>query len=336
MTLVSRGKPLVLLVVLALAAACSAPVDEEAQEDQTGPGPNLLEEGQDELNPRLQRGSTLPDHTLAWTIDDGPSPLGTGVNTQELARYLASEGVPTTFFFVASRLTNTRNMADWRAKRFPRVTPKIDSVLDELLTLPVIGTPLKHLVANHTFSHEAQITKLPESERVAEFINASNLLRPYFRDGIRFLRTPYASWNDSVYDTLQATNTAKSYVGNIYWNAGGTLNCSYTTSGWDCDQPEVAGTVPSAADWACWAPGKGRPAVSPSECAKGYLNYIEQRDRRGIVLMHDVNRKSVDMARVLIPQLKARGYSFVRLDQVPRLNAQLLTAGATPAAAVSP
>ena len=317
-----------------LAAACSAPLDEELSDQEHG---HDMASGEEELSPNLLTGSGLPSKTIAWTVDDGPNPAGTGANTMAIAEYLASEGVPATFFFVGARLTGTRNMADWRSKRFPRVSATLNATIRSIQALPVAGGAPGHLIANHTFSHQASITTLTASERVAEFINTHNLLKPYLTEDIRLMRTPYGAWNASTFDALQQTNTGKSYVGNVFWNAGGTLNCSYNTdAGWSCAAPETANTVVDAADWSCWAPGNGRPAVPVEECAKGYVNSIEGRGKRGIVLMHDANVKSVALVKLIIPELKARGYRFVRVDQVPIIAAKLAEVRAASTASEQP
>ena len=310
-----------------LVASCVSPVDEpqlhaEFQTDEA------------ELTRAELRGQSLPDHVVSITIDDGPNPFRTGQNTRAIADYLAEEGIAATFFVLGSRLTDTANMADWRTKRFPRITPTMHALLQHVRTVAIAQSPLHHLIANHTFSHEETLAQLPSSERAAEFINAHNLMRPYFEGDMRLLRTPYGSWTNQVYTALQQTVTGQSYVGNVRWDAGNRLHCAYSARVWDCTQPDVAGGSIDAADWECWAPGAGRPAVSPTECAKGYVAGIEAANRRGIVLMHDVRAESVTMLKALVPMLKARGYRFARVDQVPTVNAALVEKGHRPAPAV--
>jgi hypothetical protein len=67
-----------------------------------------------------------------------------------------------------------------------------------------------------------------------------------------------------------------------------------------------------------------RPA---EECARAYLEAIE-RVGRGIVLMHDSTadideirprNRSLALARSLVPELRRRGYRFVRLDEIPQV-----------------
>ena len=85
----------------------------------------------------------------------------------------------------------------------------------------------------------------------------------------------------------------KKYVGSVFWDVGGEL------------------TSHSAADWDCW--GKG---VSVQRCGELYLQEIRAK-KHGIVLMHDVHGKTVDMMKQILPTLKAEGYKFAALTDVP-------------------
>lgn len=297
---------------LLLAVACGEE-DDGSSEDK----------GSDDADLRsaLYYGSSLPDRTLAVTVDDGPNDdggaVGSGANTRALAEYFAGEGVPVTFFFVGKQLTRGK----------PDVTPAMDTLLRDIKKLPVQGTSLHHLVASHTFTHGTAMALLPAAKQLQEVVDTNELLEPFYENEIRFLRTPYGSWNKSVYDNL-STNipSSKKFVGNIFWNVGGQLSPAGCTGA----------ACKAAADWDCWNPGPdGNAKLTPSQCAAAYFNEVETTaKRRGIVLSHDIKRKSLEMWKILLPRLKANGYRFVRLDQVKELNEALVAAGATPAAPV--
>ncbi len=288
---------------------------------------------EDELRENLYKGSSLPTKTLVYTVDDGPNdgagaPSGSGDNTRHIAEYLASEGVPATFFVLGRQITRTKDITSYLANKKP-VTPKMDTLLKDIAAMKVADTGLTHIIASHTFSHGNPMTSLTPATRQAEMSETGKLLEPYYTNNIRLLRTPYGSWSSSVYDQLSDVPGASKVVGNIFWNAGGALDCKYEDGKWTCPV--------GAADWACWAPGKGRPAVPVEVCGQGYLNEIEGRGgKRGVILTHDIDVRSLELAKWLIPRLKERGYKFVRLDQVPEINKDLVAAGAKPATPVTP
>lgn len=296
---------------LLLAVACGAEDAESSDEKHTDDA---------DLRSELYGGSTLPDHTLAVTVDDGPNDdggaEGSGANTRALAEYFASEGVPVTFFFVGKQLT--RGTHD--------VTKAMDGLLRDIKKLPVKGTTLHHLVANHTFTHGPAMELLPAWKQLQEVVDANELLEPYYENDIRFLRTPYGSWNKSIYETLSTKiPNSKQFVGNIFWNVGGQLSPAGCTGA----------ACTAAADWDCWSLENGKPKLTVAQCAAAYFNEVETTaKRRGIVLSHDIKQKSLQMWKILLPRLKANGYKFVRLDQVKELNEALVAAGAKPASAV--
>jgi hypothetical protein len=88
----------------------------------------------------------------------------------------------------------------------------------------------------------------------------------------------------------------------------------------------------SAADWDCWSPdGASNPPVLDVEaCGDLYLADIRSVTN-GIVLMHDpyfidndpMKGGTVDMVQYIVPILKAEGFSFVRVDEVPAIAAAL-------------
>ena len=48
---------------------------------------------------------------------------------------------------------------------------------------------------------------------------------------------------------------------------------------------------------------------------EGYLNRTDKRNG-GVMLLHDIHKKSALMLEKMIPALKSRGYTFMNLDEV--------------------
>jgi len=162
---------------------------------------------------------------------------------------------------------------------------------------------MNHLIANHTHNHLDM--QSGSTNKVNQVVATDNMIKPYITGGMYMFRAPFGSWNGNVASFLNASGLKK-YVGSIFWDVGGELTSRYS------------------ADWACWGQG-----VSVASCGDGYLNEMADQGN-GVVLMHDIHSKTVDMVKYLVPKMKARGYKFVRLDAVPSVRAQLVKAGGVP------
>jgi hypothetical protein len=143
---------------------------------------------------------------------------------------------------------------------------------------------------------------------VAEVERTDRLIRHHQRDGLIFLRPPYGNWRQRtatdgpdrpvsiVAERLNASPLATRCVGPINWDISGE-------------------------DYDYWR--DGRPA---EECAARYLDLIERRNR-GIVLMHDSSEdagmrsgnRTLELTRLVVTALGARGYRFVGLDAIPQV-----------------
>lgn len=242
------------------------------------------------LTTRGLTGASLPLKTLALTFDDGP-----GARTIELSRYLKEQGIRAGFFVLGQSLKN-----DGAA------TYTLEKLIDD-----------GHLVANHTEHHysltQHEPTPLTEAEVVAELTEVDAVLAPIVKNNVWLFRPPYGHWDDKTVATLEKT-LMKKYVGPILWNIGGTMGAN------------------QAADPECW-----KPATLKTVQACGDL-YVKEIDNvgKGIVLLHDPyfidmnNPESggtYQMVQYIVPILKAKGYSFVRVDDVPEIKA-LLPGGA--------
>lgn len=247
-------------------AGCSAdPSDDSATDEGSNDGPPGEGSSQDEVvGERQLNGSELPAKTVSLTFDDGPGP-----RTQELAEYLASEGIKGSFFI--------------NGKNAPGRQRMLQAIVDN-----------GHELANHTQNH-LQLTSQSGTKVVAEIGQTDDVIRQFQPNGPWLLRAPFGAWNGTV---ARAVNNSpmKRYVGSIFWNEGGAL------------------TSNAAADWDCW--GKG---VSVQRCGALYLEEIK-RNGKGIVLFHDVHGKTVDMMKqVVVPGLKAAGFKFALLQDVPSI-----------------
>lgn len=164
-----------------------------------------------------------------------------------------------------------------------------------------------HLVANHTQNH-LQLTKLSGAKVVDEVTKTDAFIAAVQPHGPWLIRAPFGAWNGATSAAVNAS-PMKKYIGSVFWNIGGEL------------------TATSAADWDCW--GKG---VSIDRCGALYMQEMQTR-KHGIVLMHDVHNKSVDMMKLILPKLKAAGWKFATLEEVPSIkralgNASTVTGGA--------
>lgn len=163
-----------------------------------------------------------------------------------------------------------------------------------------------HLLANHTQTHK-QLTKITAAQVREEVGRTHTLLTEYIPNGPWLIRAPYGAWNKHVADALNASPELSHYVGSIFWDIGGST------------------TATSAADWDCW----GSKKYSVEKCADLYFAEITQRNR-GIILMHDIHGKTIELTKLLVPRLKAEGYRFARLDAVPAIASAIVAASAEP------
>lgn len=155
-----------------------------------------------------------------------------------------------------------------------------------------------HLIGNLTETHTA-LTNLTTDEIVGEVARTDAKILPFVPGGKFFLRAPYAAWSPNERKALD-DSAMKKYVGPIGWDIGSTL------------------TDKSGADFQCWDDDHQLDAET---CGDLYFAEITAK-KKGIVLMHDgpldaPNGPTVDMVKYLVPKLKAAGFHFARVDQLP-------------------
>ncbi len=251
-------------------------------------------------------GSSLAAKQIALTFDDGP-----GSRTLELSAFLKAEGIRATFFSNGHCFGNDNPCGN------PNLTPA--QVYGQLVADG-------HLVANHTQDH-VDLTQFPatpagDANLLAQVVSTDTLIAPYVPNNHFLLRPPYGYWNNRDYTTIHA-NAMDKYVGPIRWDIGGQMTGTDATG--------------FAADWDCWQNTSGFGAKTGTQCAARYMNEITAVGK-GISLMHDSDSSpninnhdvnvgtgnTIDMVKlILVPALKAAGWTFVRVDDVPDISAAL-------------
>ena len=278
------------LAVVAFTQSCSS-----GHDDQVAPtvGDASLFQKSNLTGRRLGLTGT---HNLVLTFDDGPAP---GVTNQVLD-LLRDEGIHAMFFLVGKNI-------DGNEKLLARMR-------DE-----------GHVIANHTWDHQ-MLVPMGRRDMAAvyrEIVSTDKKISPFLSPNANFFfRAPGGGFN--ARGTLNATNNLnkypllQKYIGPIYWDIGGEIDFV------NADGSKSAGNRPTsyisaAADWDCWR--RNFPVAS---CAAAYLEESE-RNQGGIVLMHDRgdrngDSRTLEMVKILIPEWKKRGYSFVTLDEIPGIS----------------
>jgi peptidoglycan/xylan/chitin deacetylase (PgdA/CDA1 family) len=141
-------------------------------------------------------GCDLPDKTVCLTFDDGPgSPLETrqGPRTFDIASYLASRAIESTFFLTGESILRTGALAR---------------------RLGEMG----HGLANHTWSHRSLVNCSPDIaiEEIQRTDDALNGL-PGF---LRLFRPPFGDWTSALADALNASHL-QTYIGPVMWDIDG-------------------------------------------------------------------------------------------------------------------
>lgn len=167
-----------------------------------------------------------------------------------------------------------------------------------------------HLVGNHSYSHP-QLPRSSDARAISEVKDTDAIIAPYVSGNNFVFRAPYADWSGHLARILNAVGLTK-YVGSIVWEVGTRVRGDY------------------GADWECWSLG-----LSVADCGQRYLNEIEDK-QKGIVLLHDLHSKTVDMVKWMVPRLKEKGFRFVRVDEVPNIANSLRALGANPGEGLPP
>jgi peptidoglycan/xylan/chitin deacetylase (PgdA/CDA1 family) len=212
---------------------------------------------------------------------------GPGPDTLELGRFLFEEQIPATFFVIG---------------RYAEAN------LDTLARLQSWG----HRIGNHTWRHPGLVALARAGgDMVGELEATDRVIRP-FVTGACFFRAPYGNWREKQPDSDQ--DKSISLIADVV-NRRPALRHYVGPVNWDI----------VAEDWECW-----RLGVSAEECARRYLEEAK-RIGSGIVLMHDSSEdeelrrrnRTMQMTKFLVPRLKAEGFRFVDLAEVPQVRSAL-------------
>lgn len=222
-------------------------------------------------------GSTLPYKTLCFTFDDGPGETNGDGPGPKTIR-LAE-------YLIAEGIYATFFMTGKHLSQYPHLARQV--------------WDMGHTVGNHTWHHPDFLkpeTFVPGETKVTEIEKTQKLISAFNPANNIFFRAPYGTWSEDVAAELNASlKTGINYIGPI---------------GWDVNEN----------DWNFWLNKN-----TPGSCAAAYLQGIQQAGR-GIVVMHDsttdheeikLNNRTLEMVKILVPQLKNLGYKFVRLQDVP-------------------
>ncbi|HSO36414.1 MAG TPA: polysaccharide deacetylase family protein [Labilithrix sp.] len=283
------------------AAVATATVIVACGSDQPGPTAEPTAVRSEALSATSFLGTSLAPKTLALTFDDGP-----GYGTAGISAYLAAQGVPATFFVNGAYIAATTLPNDNDIK----LTPNAPALLAQLVADG-------HLVANHGTTHRDLTTVLATfgaPKVVQELAETDADIAAYVPSNHFLFRAPYGAYDGNVWNAL-ALSAMNKYIGAIDWDIGGA------TSNYPAQ----------AADWACWVNGLQsggagpKFGATPQQCGDAYLNEIGAVGR-GIVLLHDSSHTdnggtTLALVQYLVPILKAQGYTFVRVDDVPQLAA---------------
>jgi peptidoglycan/xylan/chitin deacetylase (PgdA/CDA1 family) len=225
------------------------------------------------------KGIDLPVKTLCLTYDDGPGP-----QTAELGEYLSCEGISATFFVIGRHAEQQPEALDLLAAN-------------------------RHTVGNHTYTHPG-LVRLAQmgGDVLQEIARTDAIIRPYTDGEPVFFRAPYGNWREI--DPATGCDCQRSIVAEVL-NASGQFIDYVGPVNWDI----------SAEDFAFW-----RRGASAADAAAAYSSLIE-RTGRGIVLLHDSsdeevirkNNRTLELTMLLVPELKRRGYRFVRLSELPQV-----------------
>src|SRR6185312_107783 len=153
-------------------------------------------------SPECDHGTPLAPKQLVFTFDDGP-----GTQSAAFADWLASQGIPATFFVLGEYVSDTSVLAREEADG--------------------------HLVGNHTWDHP-DLTTISDSQILSEVSQDDGVIAPYVASSHFVFRAPYGAWDSEDYNVLQNSPMSK-YAGPVRWDIGGEMTATYAAD-WDCWQ----------------------------------------------------------------------------------------------------
>jgi peptidoglycan/xylan/chitin deacetylase (PgdA/CDA1 family) len=234
---------------------------------------------------------------IALTFDDGPRPYVLyGVNkpgepkVDSLLNLLDQQGVKATFFVMGWRLTPKT----WGERHETNIgVTCIDAAKDELKR--------GHEIENHTYGHE-QLRQFEKkhgaSGALADIDHCSAVIKSVGEAQVKFVRPPEWVLPADLRPQIEARG--------------------YRVMTISPENPMAVRDVNSQ-DYLCV--GKATQCPKPS-LGESVLKQIAQREKQGvtthILTFHELST-TVATLETLIPELKKRGYRFVRLDDYMKM-----------------
>jgi peptidoglycan/xylan/chitin deacetylase (PgdA/CDA1 family) len=226
---------------------------------------------------------------LALTWDDGPD-----TGTLALAEYLRRRKVSATFFVVKEWVKGVSSDPGFGPNVYATGYAKI----------PILGAlvSLGHRIGNHT-RHHTLLTSLTPAEAAAEVRENQEALEPFIKNDLRLFRAPGGAWSEAPQAAIAGDPALAKLVGPVRWDIDrkdweDSIRCDSPDPRHDCEPASVP----------------QRSHTKPDVVARRYLESIDEA-KHGIVLLHDRvghvgSTYALDLARVLVPALEARGYVF--------------------------
>ncbi|WP_299289558.1 polysaccharide deacetylase family protein [uncultured Mucilaginibacter sp.] len=153
-----------------------------------------------------------------------------------------------------------------------------------------------HLIGNHTYDHpDLPYYVSVNGDVINQVLRTDAIIKPFVDSGQIYFRAPYGKWSAEVAQELNRSMLTANHIGPIHWEIAG-VDCYYWQNNWAVE-----------------------------DAAARYLSDIELNNQRGIVVFHDEiadmdvvkpHNKTLDLLKILIPQLLEQGYQFVRLDEI--------------------
>ncbi len=154
---------------------------------------------------------------------------------------------------------------------------------------------MNHLIGNHTFEHPDMPYYVSADGNVLDqVLRTDTIIKPYVDSPNIYFRAPYGKWSAEVANELNQSILTLNHIGPFHWEIAG-VDCYYWQNNW-----------------------------LVTDAAERYLTDIE-REGRGIIVMHDdiadmdvvkPKNQTLDLLKILIPQLLELGYKFIRLDEI--------------------
>lgn len=155
---------------------------------------------------------------------------------------------------------------------------------------------MNHIVGNHTYDHpDLPYYVSVNGDIIDQVLRTDAVIRPYINSEQVYFRAPYGKWSAEVAQELNQSMLTANHIGPIHWEIAG-VDCYYWQNNWAVE-----------------------------DAAARYMFDIEHNNQRGIVVFHDEiadmdvvkpRNKTLELLKILIPQLLVQGYKFVRLDEI--------------------